>query len=171
MLAALGQHEDARAVLADYVDQPVHQSHAYHLAEYLPGIGHADLVPRVRARDPKLNEVNARIRRKSIDHVHVAAIRSVPPGSADAGSYDRRTWCRSGGHRFAIGRLICQSDLVVSRLVPWIGSSQRSASVNPTLSSTRREAVFHSQTVAHTRSNPDVLAQSNTALEASVAYP
>ena len=45
------------------------------------------------------------------------------------------------------------------------------SSVNPTLASTRREAVFHSQTVAHRCSYPSVLAQSRTANEASVAYP
>ena len=44
-------------------------------------------------------------------------------------------------------------------------------SVNPSLASTRREAVFQSQTVAHRRSYPDDLAQSSTANEASVAYP
>ena len=66
----------------------------------------------------------------------------------------------------------CQSRLVVNRVVPWTGSTSfRSVSVNPTFASTRREAVFHSQTVAHRRSHPDDLAQSTTANEASVAYP
>lgn len=53
MLDALGRHHEARAVLEDYVDQPVNQSHASNLADYLSGIGHADLVPRVRVRDPQ----------------------------------------------------------------------------------------------------------------------
>ncbi len=53
MLAALGRHDEARAVLEGYVSQPVLQSHAYYLAEYLPSIGHADLVPRVQVRDPR----------------------------------------------------------------------------------------------------------------------
>ena len=57
---------------------------------------------------------------------------------------------------------------MVTRLVPWIASS-RSVSVNPTFSKTRREAVFQSQTVAHSRSYPDDLAQSSPAHEASVA--
>jgi integrase len=66
----------------------------------------------------------------------------------------------------------CQSRRVVNRVVPWTASSSfRSVSVNPTLASTRREAVFHSQTVAHRCSHPDDLAQSRTANEASVAYP
>jgi hypothetical protein len=43
--------------------------------------------------------------------------------------------------------------------------------VNPTFASTRREAVFQSQTEAHSRSCPDDLAQSSTAHDASVAYP
>lgn len=61
---------------------------------------------------------------------------------------------------------------MVKSVVPRAGStSVRSVSVNPSLASTRREAVFHSQTVAHTRSYPDDLAQSRTAHEASVAYP
>ena len=50
MLDALGKHDDARVVLAEYVNQPVHQSHANYLTAYLPSIGHADLVPRLRAR-------------------------------------------------------------------------------------------------------------------------
>jgi hypothetical protein len=67
---------------------------------------------------------------------------------------------------------VCQSRLVVNRVVPETAStSVRSVSVNPTLASTRREAVFQSQTVAHRRSYPDDLAQSSTANEASVAYP
>ena len=45
-----------------------------------------------------------------------------------------------------------QSRLVVNRLVPWVGSSVRSVSTKPSLASTRREAVFQSQTVADTRS-------------------
>ena len=54
----------------------------------------------------------------------------------------------------------CQSRLVVNRVVPWTSSTSfRPVSVNPTLASTRREAVFHSQTVAHRRSYPDDLAQ------------
>lgn len=51
MLDALGRHDEARTVLEGYVSQPVHQSHAYYLADYLPGIGHADLVPKVQVRD------------------------------------------------------------------------------------------------------------------------
>lgn len=51
MLDALGRHEETRAVLEGYVDEPVNQSHAYYLAEYLPKIGHADLVSRVKSRD------------------------------------------------------------------------------------------------------------------------
>lgn len=67
---------------------------------------------------------------------------------------------------------VCQSRLVVNRVVPYTASTSfRSVSVNPTLASTRREAVFQSQTVAHRRSNPDDLAHSRTANEASVAYP
>jgi hypothetical protein len=67
---------------------------------------------------------------------------------------------------------VCQSRLVVNRVVPEIACTCfRSVSVNPTLASTRREAVFHSQTVAHRRSYPDDLAQSSTANEASDAYP
>ncbi len=67
---------------------------------------------------------------------------------------------------------VCQSRLVVNRVVPRSGStSLRSVSVNPTLARTRREAVFQSQTVAHRRSCPDDLAQSRTTNEASVAYP
>lgn len=45
------------------------------------------------------------------------------------------------------------------------------ANSDPEKSGARREAVFHSQTVAHKRSYPDDLAQSRTASEASVAYP
>ena len=41
--------------------------------------------------------------------------------------------------------------------------------MNPTFASTRREAVFQPQTVAHSRSYPVDLAQSSTAHEASVA--
>ncbi len=41
--------------------------------------------------------------------------------------------------------------------------------MNPTFDSTRREAVFQSQTEARSRSYPSVLAQSSTAQEASVA--
>jgi hypothetical protein len=51
MLDTLGRHDEARTVLEAYVSQPVHQSHAYYLADYLPGIGHADLVSRVQVRD------------------------------------------------------------------------------------------------------------------------
>jgi len=61
---------------------------------------------------------------------------------------------------------------VVNRVVPWTAStSVRAISLKPSLASTRRAAVFQSQTVAHRRSYPDVLAQSRTADEASVAYP
>ena len=66
----------------------------------------------------------------------------------------------------------CQSRLVMNRVFPWTASSSfRSVSVNPTLAITRREAMFHSQTVAHRRGYPDDLAQSRTASEASVANP
>ena len=51
MLDALGRHDEARTVLENDVSQPVHQCHTYHLADYLPGIGHADLVSSVQARD------------------------------------------------------------------------------------------------------------------------
>lgn len=65
-----------------------------------------------------------------------------------------------------------QSRIVVNRVVPRTTSTSFcSVSVNPTLASTRREAVFQSQTVAHRRSYPDDLAQSRTASAASVAYP
>jgi hypothetical protein len=63
-----------------------------------------------------------------------------------------------------------QRRLVVTRVVPWTAStSVCPVSVNPSLASTRREAVFQSQTVAQRRSYPDDLAQSRTANEASVA--
>ena len=51
MLTGLGQHAEARAVLENYLQQPVHQNHATYLADYLPSIGHPDLVPRVTAKD------------------------------------------------------------------------------------------------------------------------
>jgi hypothetical protein len=47
MLDALGRQPEARVMLEDYVRKPVHQNHAYYLADYLSSIGHADLVPRV----------------------------------------------------------------------------------------------------------------------------
>jgi hypothetical protein len=49
--------------------------------------------------------------------------------------------------------------------------SLRPVSSNPTLANTRREAVFQSQTVAHSRSCPDDFAYSRTANDASVANP
>lgn len=53
-------------------------------------------------------------------------------------------------------RWMCQSRLVVNKVVPRTASTSfRSVSVNPTLTSTLREAVFQSQTVAHRRSCPD----------------
>ena len=58
----------------------------------------------------------------------------------------------------------------MNKVVPWAASTSiRSVSVNPTRASTRREAVFQSQTVAQRRSYPDALAHSRTADEASVA--
>ena len=51
MLTGLGQHAEARAVLENYLQQPVHQNHATYLADYLPSIGHPDLVLRVTAKD------------------------------------------------------------------------------------------------------------------------
>ena len=70
------------------------------------------------------------------------------------------------------GQPISQRRRVVNKVVPWISStSSRSASVKPTLSSTRRDALFQSQTPAHNRSYPEDLAQSMTASDASVAYP
>lgn len=47
MLEALGRHDEARAVLEDYVAHPVNQGHASYLVDYLPAVGHADLVSRV----------------------------------------------------------------------------------------------------------------------------
>lgn len=49
MLTALGRAEEARLVLERYVGQPILLPHAEYLAEYLPAIGHADLVARARA--------------------------------------------------------------------------------------------------------------------------
>ncbi len=64
--------------------------------------------------------------------------------------------CMRAGDDFVVmSRLATtrQSRVVVNRVVPWTASpSVCPVSVNPTLASTRREAVFHSQTVAHTRS-------------------
>jgi len=51
MLTGMGRASEARAVLETYVEQPVLGGHAQYLAEYLPKIGHGDLVPRVRSRD------------------------------------------------------------------------------------------------------------------------
>jgi hypothetical protein len=48
MLRSLGRPVEARRVLERYVARPVIRSHAEYLAEYLPTIGHADLVPRIR---------------------------------------------------------------------------------------------------------------------------
>ncbi len=71
-----------------------------------------------------------------------------------------------------VERRVCQSRLVVNKVVPCTASTSfRSVSVNPTLASTLREAAFQSQTVAHRRSYPDDRAHSRTANEASVAYP
>lgn len=59
---------------------------------------------------------------------------------------------------------------MANRVVLYAASTSfRSVSTNPSLASTRREAVFHSQTVAHGHSCPDDLAHSRTAHEASVA--
>jgi len=52
MLSAINRDEEARSVLEEYVSQPVLQSHAYYLGEYLPGIGHGDLVSKVQVRGP-----------------------------------------------------------------------------------------------------------------------
>lgn len=51
MLTGMGRGSEARAVLETYVNQPVLGGHAQYLAEYLPKIGHGDLVARVRSRD------------------------------------------------------------------------------------------------------------------------
>lgn len=48
MLTSLGRTAEARRVLEGYVERPMLQSHAGCLAEYLPEIGQADLVPRMR---------------------------------------------------------------------------------------------------------------------------
>ena len=42
---ALGHAADARLTLERYVGRGMHRTHADYLAEYLPGVGHADLVP------------------------------------------------------------------------------------------------------------------------------
>lgn len=79
---------------------------------------------------------------------------------------------RLNGSVRKVERRVCQSRLVVNKVVPCTASTSfRSVSVNPTLASTLREAVFQSQTVAHRRSYPDDRAHSRTANEASVAYP
>jgi hypothetical protein len=50
MLVGLGRSAEAREILEQYVSQPVHPAHADYLTEYLPRVGHADLVCRVTAR-------------------------------------------------------------------------------------------------------------------------
>ena len=50
MLASLGRHAEARTVLEHYVDRGVSAPHAGYLASYLPAVGYADLVPRVRIK-------------------------------------------------------------------------------------------------------------------------
>jgi hypothetical protein len=53
LLMALGRHDEARRVLDRYVDRPVIRSHAAYLTEYLPAIGRADLVSRIRIAAPE----------------------------------------------------------------------------------------------------------------------
>ena len=53
MLAGLGRRAEARAVLERYVRQPVNAGHAAYLVDYLPSIGHADLVSRVTVEDDR----------------------------------------------------------------------------------------------------------------------
>jgi hypothetical protein len=52
LLSALGRAQEARVMLERYVERPVLRPHAAYLAEYLPTIGHADLVPRIRTDPP-----------------------------------------------------------------------------------------------------------------------
>ena len=47
MLGALGRAREARVVLEGYVSEPVNKGHAYYLRDYLPSIGHDDLVVRI----------------------------------------------------------------------------------------------------------------------------
>lgn len=47
MLAALGRTQEARGVLERYVEKPMLHTHAVYLADYLPSIGHGDLVARL----------------------------------------------------------------------------------------------------------------------------
>jgi hypothetical protein len=49
MLMSRGRLADARRILEAFVDRPVRRPHAEYLAEYLPTIGHEDLVPRIRS--------------------------------------------------------------------------------------------------------------------------
>lgn len=51
MLHALGRHNEALEVLVDYVSRPVLQSHALYLGDYLPRIGHPDLVDKITVRE------------------------------------------------------------------------------------------------------------------------
>lgn len=51
LLAAVGREDEARAVLEAYVAAPVLRSHAGYLADYVPRIGHPDLVDRISIRD------------------------------------------------------------------------------------------------------------------------
>lgn len=91
---------------------------------------------------------------------------------ADANGGDTCRQAALHGSVRKVKRRVCQSRLVVNKVVPCTASTSfRSVSVNPTLASTLREAVFQSQTVAHRRSYPDDRAHSRTANEASVAYP
>ena len=63
-----------------------------------------------------------------------------------------------------------QSRLVVSRLVPRIGSTSLQVSVKPSLAWAHGEKRCPLP-LAHIRSYPDDLAPSKTALAASVAFP
>lgn len=59
----------------------------------------------------------------------------------------------------------------INNVSPWTPGSTRPVSLKPSLSRTRRDAVFQSYTVAYSRRWPDALAQLMTVHEASAAYP
>jgi hypothetical protein len=48
MLTARARPADARRVLEAYVERPMLRAHAGYLAQYLPTIGHPDLIPRLK---------------------------------------------------------------------------------------------------------------------------
>jgi hypothetical protein len=52
MLTSSGRSAEALRVLEAYVDRPTTRGHAAYLADYLPRIGHADLVPTIRTKAP-----------------------------------------------------------------------------------------------------------------------